>query len=164
MKTIAMAMLATALLASTAAWAQKKDMIELKTSAQVEVVKKNDKGDKTVTLVDAAKGTKVPGDIVLFTTTYTNMGKNPADAVVITNPVPEHTFYVADSAAGANTRIDFSVDGGKTYAAPDKLTLKDKSGMTRKAMAADYTNIRWILTKPLPAGSTGSVSFKTKIK
>ncbi|HTG01809.1 MAG TPA: hypothetical protein VK654_14605 [Nitrospirota bacterium] len=164
MKNVAMALLTAALLASSAAWAQQKDAIELKTSAQVEVVKKNEKGDKTVTFVDAAKESKVPGDVVLFTTTYTNTGKQPADAVVITNPVPEHTVYIAESAAGANTRIDFSVDGGKTYAAPDKLTLKDKNNITRKAAAADYTHIRWTLTKSLPAGGSGSVSYKAKIK
>ena len=144
-------------------WAQQKNAVELKTSAAVEVVKKNEKGEKAITLVDAAKATKTPGDVIVFTTTYKNNGTKPADAVVITNPVPEHMVYVEGSATGGNTKIDFSVNSGKTYGAPDKLTIKEKTG-ERKATAADYTTIRWTLIKSIPAGGTGNVSFKAKIK
>jgi len=164
MRRIAMVALAMTLLVPAAGWAQQKNAIELKSSAEVEVVKKNEKGERTTTLVDAAKATKAPGDTIVFTTMYTNTGKKPAEAVVITNPVPEHMLYLDQSATGANTRIDFSVDNGKTYAASDKLQVKDKTGQMRKAAAGDYTNIRWTLIKPLPAKGTGSVSYKAKIK
>lgn len=163
MKPIAAITAALLLATPLAAWSQQKSAIELKTTAAVEVVKKNEKGEKTVALADAAKATKTPGDIVVFTTTYTNNGKKPAEAVVITNPVPEHTAYVNGSASGANAKIDFSVDGGKTFAAADKLTVREKAGQ-RKAGAADYTTIRWTLTAPVPVNGSGNVSYKAKIK
>jgi uncharacterized repeat protein (TIGR01451 family) len=106
----------------------------------------------------------VPGDIVIFTTRYVNTGKEPAANVTIMNPVPEHMVYVDKSAEGKGARIDFSVDGGKTYGAADMLTLKDGQGKMRPALAKDYTHIRWVLSAPLAPDGTGSVSFRAQLK
>ena len=151
------------LMFSTAAWAQQKGSIELKSAAEVEVVEKNANGEKTVKRMDAAKAKVIPGDVVIFTTSYSNIGKEPATAVVIKNPVPQHTVYVDKTAEGKGTRIEFSADGGKTYGA-EKLTVKDSGGKVRKAMPSDYTHIKWIVAKPVPPGGKGSVSFKAKLK
>ncbi len=164
MKKILQVVLTLALLAPMAAWAQQKGAIVLKSVAQVEVAEKNQKGEKLVKRVDVAKATTVPGDTVIFTTHYTNTGKRPADGIVITNPIDEHMTYLDGSAEGNNTRIEFSTDGGKTYNAPEKLIIKNAQGMVRQARAEDYNGIRWTLTRPLPAGGSGSVSFKAKIK
>jgi len=40
------------------------------------------------------------------------------------NPVPENMTYIDKSAEGKGARIDYSVDGGKTYGAADKLTSR----------------------------------------
>lgn len=72
--------------------------------------------------------------------------------------------YIGGSAEGANTRIEFSTDGGKTYDTPEKLTMKNAQGLVRPARAEDYTHIRWTLTKPLSSGASGHVTFKAKIK
>jgi uncharacterized repeat protein (TIGR01451 family) len=157
-------MMMIVLLLPLAAGAQEKGNIELKSISEVEVATKSVAGKKEVKRVDTGKATVVPGDTVVFTTTYRNIGAKPAENVVITNPVPEHTTYVDKSAEGKGTAIDFSTDGGKSYAAPDKLTVKDAQGKTRKAGAADYTHIRWTLNKSLAPGGMGSVSFKAKIK
>lgn len=149
-----------------AAGAQQKEKgsIELKSISEVEVASKTAEGAVVVKRVDTARAKVVPGDIVVFTTEYRNVGTKPAEKVVVTNPVPRHTAYVDGSAEGKGTTIDFSVDGGKSYAAPDKLTVKDAQGKARKAGPADYTHIRWTLTKPLAPRGEGSVSFKAKIK
>jgi uncharacterized repeat protein (TIGR01451 family) len=160
---IIISMMFTLLLLPTAVRAQQQS-IELKSVAEVEVVTTNAQGSKEVNRIDASKSKVVPGDIVIFTTTYTNVGKKPAEQVVITNPVPEHMNYVDLSAEGKGTKIDFSVDKGKNYGDPDKLTLTDAQGMKRKAGPADYTDIRWTLIKPLPTGGTGSVSFRAKLQ
>lgn len=157
-------MMMIVLLLPLSAGAQERGTIELKSISEVEVVTKSAAGKKEVKRVDTGKATVVPGDTVVFTTTYRNIGDKPAEKVVITNPVPEHTLYVEKSAEGKGTVIDFSVDGGKSYASPDNLTVKDTQGKTRKAGAADYTHIRWTLNKSLVSGGKGSVSFKAKIK
>lgn len=138
--------------------------IELRSTAETEVVTVNAKGEKEVKRVDAARAKVVPGDTVIFTTHYKNAGKEPAGNVVITNPIPEHTVYVDRSAEGAGTRIDFSVNNGRSYASPGNLTVAGPDGKTRPAKPSDYTHVRWTLNKPLQPGGKGSVSFRGQVK
>lgn len=151
------------LLLPAAAFAQQKGLIELKSISEVEVITRTATGKKEVRRIDAARARVVPGDMVFFTTEYRNIGDKPAGNVVITNQVPQHTVYVDKSAQGKGARIDFSVDGGKTYAPPGKLFMTE-AGKKRTAQAGDYTHIRWTITKPVPPGGQGSVLFKAKIK
>jgi uncharacterized repeat protein (TIGR01451 family) len=153
-----------ALFLPAAAWTQQKGAIELKSVAEVDVTEKNEKGEMVKKRVEAATTKTVPGDTVIFTTYYTNQGKQPATAVVITNPIDEHMAYVEHSAEGSNTRIEFSTDGGKTYNSPEKLTVRNAQGLVRPARAEEFTHIKWTMTGPLSAGGSGSVSFKAKIK
>jgi uncharacterized repeat protein (TIGR01451 family) len=109
----------------------------------------------------------VPGDEVIYTVTYTNKTGKPAENVSVTNPVPTHTRYRDGSAAGEGATITYSVDGGKTFATPDKLTvaIKDKSGkdIARPAAAADYTHIRWLLKQSVAPGQSGTVRFRAVV-
>ncbi|HEY5915667.1 MAG TPA: hypothetical protein VJA21_34205, partial [Verrucomicrobiae bacterium] len=144
--------------------AQQKSAVELTTLAEVEVAEMNAQGEKVMKRKEAALAKVVPGDIVIFTTTYRNTGKQPATNVVITNPVPGHMVCVDKSVEGKNARIDYSVDNGKTYGAPEKLTITDSQRRVRPALAEDYTVIRWVLTRPLAPGGTGTVSFRARVK
>jgi hypothetical protein len=104
---------------------------------------------------------------VLYTVAYTNKTGKPAEKFAITNPVPKHTRYKDGSAAGEGADITFSVDDGKTFATPDKLTvtIKDKSGkdIVRPATAADYTHIRWLLKQNVAPGQSGAVWFRAVV-
>lgn len=162
--TSSLVIIAALLLVPAALPAQQKGGIELATVAEVEVTGKNAQGEKEVKRMEAALAKVVPGDVVIFTTRYTNAGKEPANSVTIMNPVPEHMTYVDKSAEGRNARIDFSIDGGKTYAAPDKLAITDSQGKKRTAQAREYTHVRWVLTAPLAPGGAGSVSFRAQVK
>ncbi len=105
----------------------------------------------------------VPGDEVVYTVAYANKTAKPAEQIVVTNPVPKHTRYKDGTAAGAGSDIRFSVDGGKTFATPDKLTVTaaDKSGkaIVRPATAQDYTHIRWVIKQSVAPGQSGTVTF-----
>ena len=152
------------LLLPATALAQQQGNIELKSKAEVEVATTNEKGEKRLKLMDVAKAKVLPGDRVVFTTTYKNLGKQAAEKVVISNPVPKHMEYVDRSAEGKGTTIEFSVDNGKIYGALDALFIIDAQGKKQKASASDCTDLRWTLNKPLPPNSAGSVSFKAKLK
>jgi uncharacterized repeat protein (TIGR01451 family) len=138
--------------------------VELVTKAEKEV-EVEELGAKVKKLVPPQK--MVPGDDVLYTVTYTNKTTTPAEKVLITNAVPPHTRYKEGSAAGEGADITFSVDGGKTFAAPGKLTvsIKDKDGkaVVRPATAPDYTHIRWSLRDNVAPGRTGTVTFRVVI-
>ena|SRR3990172_5287520 len=153
-----------ALLMPVSAWTQQKGSIELKSVSEVEVTETNAKGEKEIKRVDTAKAKVAPGDVVVFSTYYTNISNKAAEKVMITNPVPEHMLYMDRSAEGNGTAIEFSVNGGKSYNTPDKLIITDSSGKARKAVASDYTHIKWTVSKPVAPGGKGDVSFKAKLK
>lgn len=138
------------------------DAVELKTVAEVEVEVVDSQGRKTLKRQPVEKA--VPGTEVIYTTRYKNLIGKPVGNIVINNPVPNDTAYQGGSASGANTDISFSVDGGKTYASPDKLKLKGKDGKDRPALASEYTHIRWALKGELPPGKGGEVGFRALIK
>ncbi len=152
------------LLVALPASAVEKKGIELKSTAEIDIIVKNDKGEQEIVRVAAADTNVTPGDTVIFTTHYQYQGEKPATNVVINNPLPEHMLYLDGSAEGKGTRIEFSVDKGQTFGAADKLTVKDTEGKVQPASAADYTHIRWTIEGTLPDGAKGSVSFKAKVK
>jgi len=105
----------------------------------------------------------VPGDKVGYRISYNNNGKEAAEGVVINNPFPAETIYIANSATGANSTITYSVDGGQNFGKASELTVTAQ-GNTRAAKAEDYSHIRWMLTQPVEAGASGKVEFKVRIK
>lgn len=135
--------------------------IEIKIDVKkVEVTTVN--GKKKVHEVEAK--TVVPGDELLYTIYFKNIDRVPVDNINITDPIPKRTKYKDGSAFGAGTEISFSVDGGKTYAKADDLTVTDANGETRRAQAGDYTDIRWIFKPKLAPGKTGTAQFRVIVK
>jgi len=136
--------------------------IKVTTVAEVEVTQINKQGEKVVKRTKASR--VVPGTEVIYTITAKNTGNEPADNIVVTNPIPKQTVYVEGSAFGAGTTITFSVDGGKTYNTPAKLTVKNAAGIPRPATAEDYTNVRWTLQFNLQPGQEAPVWYRARVK
>ena len=136
--------------------------IKLKTVAEIEVKKTNARGE--VTIKREPVKTAVPGTEVIYTIKARNTGNQGANSIVVTNPIPKQMIYVDGSAFGAGTDVTFSVDDGKNYAKPDKLTVKDKDGNTIPATANDYTNVRWTLNFTLEPGQEAAVWYRAKVK
>ena len=107
----------------------------------------------------------IPGDEVRYTITFANDGSKAADAgtVVVTNPVPDNTQYIADSAFGSGTTIRFSVDGGKSFHPANELTVV-RDAAESPATPADYTTIRWVFGPALAPGEKSYVSFNARLQ
>ena len=124
-------------------------------------VKQKDGATKTQLLaVDVA----LPGDEVVYTVSFTNVSKQAADNIRITNPIPSDLRYLPNSAFGPGTEVLYSVDGGLTFASPKELTVASDSGARRTADASDYTHIRWVLKAPLDAGAKGFARFSAVVR
>jgi uncharacterized repeat protein (TIGR01451 family) len=148
--------------ASCAAQAEiSPDPVTIKVIAQVEV-RTAASGREISKLAPA--DTVVPGDLVLYTLEVRNTGTTTVPAPVVTNPVPAHMQYLADSAVGPGTVVTYSVDGGRTFASAELLMIAGPDGQPRHATAADYTHIRWKLRNSLKSNSVAFVRFRAQVK
>ena len=77
---------------------------------------------------------------------------------VITNAIAEDLMFLDGSAFGPGTEIQFSADGGQTYAVVGELTVTE-NGEVRQAEAADFTHVRWVMQNDLEAGAQGTAKF-----
>ena len=145
----------------TGAHAQASGDVELRNVAEMEQEVKTPEGKVEKKRVPALKA--IPGNEVIYTSTFRNNGKKPAANIAVANPIPSNTTYVGGSASGENTDIAFSADGGRTWAPADKLTVTGADGKKRPAAAADITHIRWTYRGELAPGKQGAVSFRVVV-
>jgi len=137
--------------------------IKLQTIAQQEKVVVGKDGKKHTEIVPA--GRVLPGVEVIYTVKYTNVGKKPAENVVVDDPVPAHMNYIDGSATGDNTAISYSIDGGKHWSAMlETLEIHNSDGTTRSATARDVTNIRWVVKGKLAPGASGRVQYRAVLQ
>ena len=164
MKTSNILMLKTILLAATwnCALAQEQGIIKLSMLAHEEVVIINDKGEKELKREEVV--TVIPGDHIIYTIIYENIGEEPADNIVINAAVAENMQYISNTAGGDDTEILFSIDGGKIFDKPENLKVTDENGDERPALAKDYTNAHWLINKTLPPGAKGEVFYRTQLE
>lgn len=141
--------------------AQEAGHLEVTTIVKKEVIVEKDDGSQETQLVNA--DSVVPGERVVYTISFRNVGDEPADNVVITNPIAETLTYVAGSAAGQDLEVEFSVDGGVHFAPASELTVLDEA-TERPATTLDYTHVRWVMQSELAAGGEGQATFAAMLE
>lgn len=102
----------------------------------------------------------------LYTGRFRYQGADAVPALRIVLPVPAGMHYLPGSATGPGAEIAYSVDGGRTFAPPETLrAMRAAPGAllrTRRARAAEYTHIQWLLVGEFVPGLTGLVSFRAR--
>ena len=156
------ALITLLLLAPAVALAQPKISVSMKAEKEVvEVI-----NGKQVTKRIPAQ-TADPGQRLIFTLQYKNDGNEKATNVKVDNPIPENTVYVVGSGIGKNSKMLFSIDGGKNYKQPSLLTyeetLPDGKRIKKQASPEQYTHVRWVISE-VPPGKEGTVGFQVKMK
>ncbi|MFZ5592991.1 MAG: hypothetical protein ACOY4D_01780 [Pseudomonadota bacterium] len=158
-------MLATILILpvwNPAAHAAGNGSITLTLDAAKEIEITGPQGKKEIKRVSPSLVT--PGEEVIYTLSYTNNGKEMAQDLFITNPIPPHMIYKANSARGENTVIVYSIDGAKSFDKPENLKIRGIDGKERSATPVNYSHIRWVIKKPLAPGEKGDVSFRAQLQ
>lgn len=135
--------------------------IQMLAEREITVIEDGEAVIKRVPTLEIESGAKL-----IFTLRIVNDGDEPAFNVVVDNPIPEDTLYVADSAGGAGTRIQFSIDNGESYAGADELTFEftkfNGEKETRKARPEMYTDVRWVVEN-VGAGEQGELFFQVQV-
>lgn len=104
--------------------------------------------------------TASPGDRLVFQIDYKNVRPYTANNMVVTNPVPAQLVYAGSDTPGATV----SVDGGQTYGTLAELSVTDADGIVHAATAADVTHVRWVVTREMPSGTGGQLSFRAAMR
>jgi uncharacterized repeat protein (TIGR01451 family) len=135
---------------------QAMEAVELRTQLVAEVRESAGTQERpTFRMVPATR--LAQGQVVYYTLKITNPTPVFANKVQVSQMIPANTVYVAGSAAGPGADVEFSVDGGQTFAPAGNLKLAD--GVTR-APPGRYTHIRWQLRNPLAPGATALARFR----
>lgn len=138
--------------------------LELKTVVEKEVQVKKD-GKSIIKRIPLDKAN--PGNILVYTITYSNVGKGAILDAKIVDPIPPGVRYIADTAEGKNAEITFSIDSGRTWQVPPVMIefRKPDGSLEKKPAPTDmYTHIKWMIKKTITPGQSGQVSFKVTVK
>jgi uncharacterized repeat protein (TIGR01451 family) len=101
------------------------------------------------------------GDELHYTVRVRNPGEAPVSDVVVTKRLPFGVRYHPGSATGPACKVQFSVDGGVTFAAPVSSKMAGARKNARTALPThEYTHVRWVLEKPLAPRATALLRFR----
>jgi uncharacterized repeat protein (TIGR01451 family) len=153
-----------ALAVSTAIVAEAKPVVQLKLQGAVVERDAAGTGEKLVPLAEAELR---PGETIRYDIVATNAGSDSANRLIPTSRVPAGTEYEAGSASlSGAVRIEFSLDGGKTWAAKPLVSVKTASGavVERPADPSQFTMLRWISEKALGPKQSVTYTYEVRIK
>ncbi|MBM0105045.1 DUF11 domain-containing protein [Steroidobacter sp. S1-65] len=131
------------------------EAVELRTQLVAEVRETGGTPERpTFRMVPATR--LAQGQVVYYTVRITNPTPVFANKVQVSQLIPANTTYVVGSAGGPGADVEFSIDGGQSFARAEDLKLPDGT----RAPPERYTHIRWQLRNPLAPGATALVRFR----
>jgi uncharacterized repeat protein (TIGR01451 family) len=153
------------LVAAGSARAQTANQVTIASEAQIERTEIAGDGKERVIFKKPGEVIVVPGDKVVFTLSYSNVGGTPATGFTATNPMPGPVQFLAASEDWA----EVSVDGGQSWGRLSTLKVKasgaeGQAATDRPARVDDVTHVRWVFRNAIEPGGKGSISYRGVIK
>lgn len=114
----------------------------------------------------APAGAAVPGDVLQYSSSYKNVSDQPLGGLVVNGQIPANTaFTAAGLSVSQQATFQVLVEGEDWQGLPAYKTVKHDDGTTERVEAtdADYTQIRWQLSGPLPAGATLLTVYRVRV-
>lgn len=133
-----------------------KPEIDLKLESKKVVLK-----NKKEVYEDSKKAS--PGEIILYTLTVTNKGDSKALEVEPEGNIPSTTTYIPEK-TDPKYKVQFSIDGGKTYQDKPKVKEKEKGkDVLKDAPVSKYNKIKWFIAS-LDVKKSVILTYKVKVK
>ena len=106
-----------------------------------------------------------PGDVLGYTLAFTNHTGSRVKDVEFVDPLPKGVVYRLGSArADKATRIEYSIDGGKSWSAEPTVVVMEKGRRVIKPAPREaYSHIRWSVAESLPAGAQVTAAFEAEV-
>lgn len=110
-----------------------------------------------------------PGETIRYIVTASNTSDRAIKNLVVTQPIPKGSVYVLNSAtlpSVEGARVDYSIDGGKSYSAKPTIRVKLENGevVTRPAPETMYTNVRWAFGGSLSPKTVSNATYQVRIR
>ena len=116
-----------------------------------------------------ANAALLPGDTIRYVVTARNISDRQIKKLVVTQPIPNGSVYVLNSATLPNfdgAKVAYSIDNGKNYSEKPTIRVKLESGeiVTRPAPESMYTNVRWNFGENFPANTVANATYQVRIR
>lgn len=113
-----------------------------------------------------ADGAARPGDILLYTLTFSNPTARPMANVQLSNPLPTGLAFVSGSVRASRTDavVEYSADGGATFSdRPTEIVTIDGQRARRAIPAERYTNVRWVVRGAVAPRSVVTAEYRARV-
>ncbi len=142
--------------------------VKLTLSAEKQLVKLDTNGQEKISW-EALEGkvTVQPGDVLRYMVDGANSGDIEAKGLSVTQPVPNQTSYILNSAnTDSSAEIVYSIDGGQSFVTEPliEVTLPDGTVELQPAPAEMYTHIQWNFGDDLASAQSVRASYNVKVK
>jgi uncharacterized repeat protein (TIGR01451 family) len=106
-----------------------------------------------------------PGDVIRYALVFTNVTGGPVKNVQFVDPLPQGLVYVLGSAqAGQPVRVEYSIDGGKSYAAQPMIEVVENGTKVQKPAPREmYTHVRWTVLGSVAPGAQVNAEFRAQV-
>ncbi|GGS01904.1 hypothetical protein [Deinococcus sedimenti] len=111
----------------------------------------------------------LPGDVISQVVTVRNTSGKTVRQLPLTLPVPKDTRYLAPESGLNDATVQYSIDGGKTFAsAPLKKTVtvtENGRSVTREVTVnpSEYTTVRWTIAE-LGVNDTLKLGYRIQVR
>jgi len=160
-KMIRSILLAGAMFGATLAPAMAQEFTAVQIVERAVVTGENEDGSAIVEYEKAERVT--PGDALLYSLNFENGSPDAIENANLVMAVPAEVTYNENSAFGDNSSVDFSTDGGQSFAPRGALTVS-ADGNERAASSEDITHIRWSFSGTITPGSAGDVGYGAVVR
>jgi len=121
--------------------------------------------DGTPRLVPVERQRARPGDRIRWEIDAKSTGDQAARGFTAVGRIPAGTAFVAGSQSTSGARVEYSLDGTRTWSASPTVTVHTPAGIVvRKADPATYTAIRWLGAAPLAPGAVGRYTYDVTVR
>ena len=106
-----------------------------------------------------------PGDVIRYALVFTNVTAGPVKNIQFVDPIPKGMIYVPGSAAADHpARIEYSIDGGKSYSAQPTIQVVEEGRKVEKPAPRQlYTHVRWTVLGSLAPQARVMAEFRTQV-
>ncbi len=112
-----------------------------------------------------------PGQVVEYRVMLTNVSNETIPAASkagVVGPVPATTTYIADSATASSAEglLEFSADGGQTFAEKPLIEKENAEGEKElvEALPEEYTTARWTVLVAIEPQQTHTFTYRVTVK